>query len=685
MRNDEILQMISAAVFPAKGEDFFRNLVETLANAVEADIAYVGEIAGADGASLRTLAAFSDGAISDNFEQPISGTPCEQVAVKGLLFCPEKVWEQFPLDRRLTRLRIESYAGVPLIGVGGRTLGIMALMSRQKMKNTSQVESLLKIFAGCASAELERRLAEVSIRDITERKRAEENLLREKQFSDLAIDSVPGVFFLIDPDGTLRRWNRYLAEVTGFGAGEIERMRASDFFALEDRGNFESSLEEAFSEGEAGIEADLQCSNGQRIPYLFTSRRISLDGRPCLVGVGLDISERKEAEQERQKLEHRLRQAQKMETIGQLAGGVAHDFNNLLSPIRGYAELMLARMPHGDPLYHGVEVIKNAANRAANLTRQLLSFSRKQMLELKTVNLNQILAEFEGILRTTVREDIDFRKKLGSPLGNVKGDTSQIEQILLNLAMNAQDAMPKGGCITIETANVRPDESYRNVYPFIQEGPYVLLSMHDTGEGMGEETIKHIFEPFYTTKEAGKGTGLGLATVYGIVKQHNGYIVVKSSPGAGTTFMVFLPTVAEPADAAAAHASAGAAISGTETIVVVEDNELVRTLARDILNANGYKVIEFPGGEECLRTLESRKPRIDLLLTDVVMPRMNGKELHAKLSEVYQGLKVLYMSGYTRDVISHHGVLEGGVNFIQKPFSVEGLSSKVRAILESSA
>lgn len=396
-----------------------------------------------------------------------------------------------------------------------------------------------------------------------------------------------------------------------------------------------------------------------------------------------ELAERKRAEQALRDSEEQLRQAQKLEAIGQLAGGVAHDFNNLLTVITGYSDILIQSIRESDPNLPRVEEIKKAAERAASLTRQLLAFSRKQVLQPRVFDLNTLVADMGKMLRRLIGEDIELATALTEDPVQVNADPGQIEQVLMNLVVNARDALPQGGKITIETAPVEIDHAYAGMHVAVRPGPYIMLAVSDNGSGMDEETRKHIFEPFFTTKEQGKGTGLGLSTVYGIVKQSEGNIWVYSEPGQGTTFKVYLPQVAAAAPEPEAVVAEAPMPSGLETILVVEDEDVVRGLVRHILQDAGYKVLDAGRGEDAIRLCAEDGQAIDLLLTDLVMPEMTGREVAGRSSELRPGLKVLFMSGYTDDAIVHHGALEANVDFIQKPFTPADLARKVRKVLDS--
>jgi two-component system, cell cycle sensor histidine kinase and response regulator CckA len=385
-------------------------------------------------------------------------------------------------------------------------------------------------------------------------------------------------------------------------------------------------------------------------------------------------------ERERQH-DDQLRQSQKMEAIGHLAGGVAHDFNNLLTAINGYADLALRRAQN-NLLRRQLEEIKKAGERASALTRQLLAFSRKQVLQPKVLNLNEVVRDTYKMLHRLVGEDILMTTSLSNDLGNVNADPGQIEQILMNLVLNAKDAMPTGGRIMIKTENIEMDEEIARKYNSVRSGPHIRLSVSDTGCGMSAETQERIFEPFFTTKEVGKGTGLGLSTVYGIVKQSGGYISAYSEEGCGTTFKIYLPRIDEATDVKEIRETE--VISGDETVLLAEDDEMVRKIAYIILKGYGYEVLATSNGTEALQTCKEHAGRISLMVTDVVMPQMSGKELAEQVRQLRPNMQVLYMSGYTDDIIVHHGVLEAGIPFLEKPFTPEALARKVRQTLDAS-
>ena len=421
--------------------------------------------------------------------------------------------------------------------------------------------------------------------------------------------------------------------------------------------------------------------DGSVIAVEITSHVIDFLGKRAELVLANDITERLRTEQALRESEEQLRASQRLEAVGQLAGGVAHDFNNLLTVITGYSDLLLRRLPEEDSQRQKILEIKQAAERAAALTRQLLAFSRKQVLQPKVLDLNCLVTETSKMLRRLIGEDIELVLALKSALGRVLADPGQLEQVIMNLVVNARDAMPQGGKIIIETHNVELSETYAGMHLAVKPGPYVMLAISDTGNGMDAETQQHIFEPFFTTKEVGKGTGLGLATVYGIVKQSGGNIWLYSEVGRGTTFKIYLPRVEEKAAGPQPVHARAEMLRATETVLLVEDEAIVRALTRSILEESGYQVLEAAHGEEALRACERHEGPIHLLLTDVVMPLLSGRELAERIAQLRPAVRVLYMSGYTDDAIVHHGVLEAGTAFLEKPFTPEALTRKVREVL----
>jgi two-component system cell cycle sensor histidine kinase/response regulator CckA len=493
------------------------------------------------------------------------------------------------------------------------------------------------------------------------------------------IEASPLAIVTFDPEGIVTMWNPAAERIFGWSENEalgthlpfVPAEKQEEFLALRRR----ALLGEVFTEPELHRR---RADGSPIVVSVSTSPLRRPDGTIYgIMSILTDITYVR-------RMEEQLRQSQKMEAVGRLAGGVAHDFNNLLTAISGYSDLLLHRLPDYSTLRRDVEEIRKAGDRAAALTRQLLAFSRRQVLQPKVLDLNGVVTKMGQMLRRLVGEDIGLSIDLSPSLSRVKADPGQIEQVIVNLAVNARDAMPDGGRITIATADAELSPAYAAAHPEVRPGPHVLLSVADTGQGMSDETQAHLFEPFFTTKERGKGTGLGLATVYGIVQQSGGHIRVNSAADRGSTFLVYLPRVEAPEDGVQGtdrpllpHPS-----PGTETVLLAEDEEVLRRLAREILSGNGYKVLEAANGREALLLSEAHRGEIHLLLTDVVMPKMSGRELGERIRLLRPDLRILYMSGYTDDAILRHGILEDGIPFLQKPFTPEALARKVREVLD---
>jgi len=510
-----------------------------------------------------------------------------------------------------------------------------------------------------------------------------EEALRESQekYRSLFMGSRDAIY-ISTREGNLLDFNPSALELFGYTREEMLGLKVQSLYAhSEDRAKFQDEIEKkGFVKN---YEIKFRQKNGAEMECLLSSTlRKSGDGQILgYQGIIHDITERKRAEAEKTVLEEQLQQAQKMEAVGRLAGGIAHDFNNLLTVIKVYSQLALLELKDGVPLRGYVEEIQTAANRSADLVQQLLAFSRRQVMEMKVLDLNALLRDLHKMLPRVIGEDLELTMKLDPDLGRVKADSGQMEQVLMNLAVNARDAMPGGGKLTIETANVELDEDYARIHVTVTPGQYVMLSVSDTGVGMAPEVKERVFEPFFTTKEKGKGTGLGLSTVYGIVKQSGGNIWVYSELGGGTTFKIYLPRVDEPLEEVDKKEKGEVFPRGGETILVVEDEGQVRNVAVQILERQGYKVLEATHGMEALWVCEQHKGPIHLLMTDVVMPGMGGRELAQRLEHLYPGLKVLYMSGYTENAIVHHGVLEEGLDYLPKPFTMDVLTRIVRKVL----
>jgi len=519
-------------------------------------------------------------------------------------------------------------------------------------------------------------------REIENHKQTEEALRQEQLLSKSIIDSLPGIFYLYTyPELKLILWNREHESLLGYGAGEIKGRHVTDWHVPEYKTAVLMAIEDVMTQGNSSIEAHLLTKDGHPVPFLLTGIRFEAQGQLYLMGIGIDITERKRAEAEADKLQSQLTQAQKMESVGRLAGGVAHDFNNMLGVILGYTEIALKKIEADQPMHSALRGIQQAAQRSADLTRQLLAFARKQTVAPKVLDLNETVASMLIMLRRLIGENIDLMWLPDESLGAIKMDCTQIDQILANLCVNSRDAIGDTGRITIETSNVFFDEAYCASHIGFAPGEYILLMLSDNGCGMDRETISHLFEPFFTTKEMGKGTGLGLATVYGVVKQNNGFINVYSELGLGTTFKIYLPRHKTQDEKLSEPEEVEPVITGHETILLVEDEPMILEMATVMLELQGYTVLPANSAGEAISLAREYSGKIHLLMTDVVMPEMNGRDLARNLLPLYPDLKRLFMSGYTANVIAHHGVLDEGVHFLQKPFTMQDLATKIRAVL----
>ncbi len=501
----------------------------------------------------------------------------------------------------------------------------------------------------------------------------------EERFRELA-ELLPETIYEMDARGNLTFVNHKAFEDFQYNQQDFDQgLNGFDLIIPEGRDRAMKNMQKILRGENAGLqEVTALRKDGSTFPALFHSTAILREGKVVgLRGFVIDITERK-------KLESQLIQAQKMEAIGRLSGGIAHDFNNLLTTIIGYSELMFEDLSDNDPLRKFLAEIIKAGNSAASLTRQLLAFSRKQVFELEVFDLNEEITDLKKMLQRLIGEDVRLDTFLTPKLGKIKADQAQMQQVIINLAVNARDAMPRGGKLTIETADVDLDESYVREHDVkLEPGPYVMLSVSDTGIGMDKETQDNIFEPFFTTKEKGKGTGLGLATVYGIVKQSDGYIWVYSETGKGTAFKIYMPVVQEEAVSKKEKQVSSEQLKGSETVLLVEDEQYVRNLLGRVLKQYGYTVLEAQDGEEAMNLSAHYKDRIHLMVTDVVMPGMSGRELADRLKAFRPDMRVLFMSGYTDDAIVHHGILDSEVYFIQKPMSPKALARKVQEVLNA--
>jgi len=611
------------------------------------------------------------------FEDELDSRPAAKKLGKGLteyvlrtgepLLCTPEVFDSLARQGEVESIGAPSldWLGVPL-KVGNNSFGVLAVQSYSgNVRFGDKEKEILQFVSQQLASAIEYKRNEEALR----RSEARYRSLVQSAVYGIYRSSLEGRFFDVNP-----------ALITMLGYDSAEEVLALDpkLDVFVDPSEQMRVMAE-FRRGARldNVEVRWKRKDGSAITVRLSGRVVNNPEETAEVVeiIAEDITERRV-------LENQFRQAQKMEAVGRLAGGVAHDFNNLLMVISGYAEVLLEHTRKNDPLHPKIEAIHQATDRATTLTRQLLAFSRKQLLELKVVDLNIIVEDIKRLLRPLIGENIELQTQLATDLGRTRADAGQIEQVLMNLVVNSKDAMPNGGKITIQSANARLNhEDVRREYSYIHPGLYVVLSVTDTGEGMDKETQLRIFEPFFTTKEKGKGTGLGLSTVYGIIKQSGGYVLVQSEPGQGTTFRIYLPRVEDALEPVGTAGTSSSQNGGSETVLLVEDEESVRQLVRETLESKGYKVLEADNGEAALRIVSNYSDKIDMLITDVVMPGMSGRELSARLCAWRPQTKVLYLSGYTEDAIGHEGVVDPDTAFLQKPFTLQMLSRKVREVL----
>jgi len=517
-----------------------------------------------------------------------------------------------------------------------------------------------------------------TVQDITKRRRAEEAYqASEKKFRDL-LQNIQLVAVMLDCNGNITFCNDYLLSLTGWSREEVLNSNWFDVFIPEEERDSVKSVFKA-SRGKEPLlhyEKSILTRRGS-LRHIVWDNVVLRNAEGTVIGtasIGVDVTERR-------KMEEHLRQSQKMEAIGTLAGGMAHDFNNILSSIIGYGTLLSVKMPASDPLHLYVSQILAASERAANLTHSLLAFSRKQVIDLKPININNIVVDIKQMLERVIGEDIEVKTFTSAYDLIVKADKSQIEQVLMNLATNARDAMPRGGMLTITTEEVEIDERFIRMNHYGEAGEYAVISVADTGEGMDEKTRENIFDPFFTTKEIGKGTGLGLAMVYGTIEQHDGFVNVFSEPGEGTIFRIYLPLAVSGVQVAEKEASIPFP-TGNETILLVEDEDAVREITKTFLEELGYTVIEAVDGEHAIRLFMENKDIVQLVMSDIIMPKRSGPDVQNELKKIRPDIKVLFISGYSYNHLAQKGILDEGVDFMSKPLRPGALSRKLREVLD---
>ncbi|MGA3124351.1 MAG: response regulator [Polyangiaceae bacterium] len=594
-----------------------------------------------------------------------SGVLLDAIQRGGVVIPSDEVGR--PGQDLLSALGVASALAVPIVA-RDEPLGVLVLASNRADLAGAAGESFVRA-ARSVSMQLGQALA---------LSRTFSKLANAEQRYRALLDNARDAISVLTPGGVVLEANRAWERLLGVPREHALGRNVADF-APDPKSGLQSEYDKAVAQRGGSVPPSLiRRPDGTEIQVELSRTAVEIAGEKFILSIGRDVTDRL-------RLEEQFRQAQKMEAIGSLAGGIAHDFNNLLSVILSYTELALGDLKPGNPLREDLEQVKRAGERSCDLTRQLLAFSRQQLLQPQILDLNAILAGMEKMLRRLLGEAVQLSLLTFTNIGRVYVDRGQIEQVVMNLAVNARDAMPSGGKLSIETGNVDLDAVYAAQHHGLTPGPYVMLAVTDTGTGMDAATRARIFEPFFTTKEMGKGTGLGLATVFGIVTQSHGHIWVYSEPGKGTTFKIYFPRRDPVADDEVPAVAPTTDPRGSETVLLVEDEDQVRALARRILGQNGYNVLEAQNGGEAFLICEQFEARIHLLVTDVVMPRMSGKQLAERLAVVRPDMRVLFMSGYTDNTIVHHGVLDAGVAFLQKPITPDAFLRKVREVLDASS
>ncbi len=698
----KVLKFTGQATAGVTGSDFFCALVRSIASALQVRFAVVATYLDSPPTRVRTLALWTPDGFADPLEYDLAGTPCAPVVAGKTCIYPANVSVLFPEAKPIQLLGVESYLGIPLLDSSGKVNGHLAVLDTEPMVETDRKVTLLEVFAARTGAELERQRLEeeltraneeLEIRvaerteelqrankklqaEITDRKEAQEALRKSEESLLLAQEVAHFGSFERNLKTNKGWWSDEMYRILGVSRQEceptfenimsyvhpedLEPLKAASAEAIVKTGTYRSDYRIIRPSGEC------------RTLYCQVKIFVDESGTPIrTIGTLLDITELK-------KLEQQLLQSQKMEAIGRLAGGVAHDFNNILTGIVGFAELLSSQLPDDPKIRGDLSQVQGLAERAKTLTRQLLLFSREQPVQERVLNLNTLIEKTLTMLRRIIGEDVHLKFVPDPELGNTRADQSQLGQVFLNLAVNARDAMPEGGKLTVETANVMLDGEGTQAEP----GPYVTVTVTDTGSGMDTQTQQKIFDPFFTTKEVGQGTGLGLSTVHGIVKQHGGAITVSSEPDKGTTFKIYFPRVEAPVEELPAEVRQEVQPAGGETVLVVEDEKTIRILIQRVLEIQGYQVFCAGNAGEAEQIFARQVGKIDLLLTDVVMPGDSGPKLYKGLAVKHPLLKALFISGYTDQGILRNDLLKPDMPFLQKPFEPSKLVQKVREVLD---
>jgi PAS domain S-box-containing protein len=670
-RLEDSLSAVASAISAVSGLEFFQALVLELSRTLGSRYCYVAELQPGGGAQALTVAAADGGRIEPNFEYALAGSPCEQVALADVCVYPEHVREAFPSDELLVKMNVESYFGVALISSTGTPMGILVVMHEAPMPHSHLTECVITIFAARAAAELERMRTEQS------------RLTSERRFREL-LERINIAAVILGPEGEVQFCNQHLAAILGIPPGEIVGASWLErFVPAEQRDRVATTVAEAADwdhRPRKGVSEIMTVSGAHRtMEWQITNLTTPEGGFAGVAAIGVDLTDKLILEQQ-------VREALKLEAVGRLAGGVAHDFNNLLTVIGGYCKLALSQLTLNSPLAHYLEEIERASDRAADLTRQLLAFSRKQLLQPRLFSLNEVLFSLEPALRRLAGAQVTLRIDAHASTDTVLADPQQIEQVVFNLSINARDAMPRGGSLHLQTANVVLPESEPDAV--LDPGTYVVLSVVDSGAGISDEVLAHLFEPFFTTKETGQGTGLGLSSCYGIIRQSGGDIRVTSTPGSGACFRVYLPCTqekprpapSEPASAKEDSAPAAGREKRTARVLVVDDDEPIRLFLRSVLENHGCSVAEAAEGRTAMSMLQEE--RFDAMVTDLVMPDQEGIETIRAARKDFPKLPIVAISGAFQGQFLKMAERLGADAVLQKPIRPEDLVRTLDTVLK---